>query len=71
MMSAAWLAAYAAYPDVLPAILGEDPCNNHFDLVINNTGCGVGGQLMVPHNTSQIEAWGGTVSGNNVTAAAC
>jgi hypothetical protein len=69
--SAAWLAAYAAFPDNLPSILGQDPCNNHFDVVVNNTGCGVGGQLLVPHNVSQLEAWGGIVSGNNVTNAAC
>lgn len=69
--SAVWLAAYSAYPDNLPSILSQDPCNNHFDLVINNTGCGVGGQLLVPHNVSQIEAWGGVVSGNNVSGTPC
>lgn len=69
--SAAWLGAYSSFPDFLPTILGQDPCNNHYDLIINNTGCGVGGQLVVPHNASQLEAWGGMVSGNSVTSGAC
>jgi hypothetical protein len=69
--SAAWLAAYSAFPDDLPTILSQDPCNNHFDLVLNNTGCAIGGQLVVPHNASQLEAWGGIVSGNTVTSAPC
>jgi hypothetical protein len=69
--SAVWLSAYSAFPDNLPPILQEDPCNNHFAVLVNNSGCGVGGVFLVPHNVSQIEAWGGIVQGNNITSASC
>jgi hypothetical protein len=66
-----WVARYSAFPDNLPPILGEDPCNNHFVVLVNNSGCEVGGVFMVPHNDSVIEGWGGIVEGNAVTSASC
>jgi hypothetical protein len=50
---------------MLPPILNDEPCLPKYNMFINNSACGVGGQFMVPFNGSQEEAWGGRYVNNS------